>query len=222
MTPKQAATLYARTKSVRAVMKAARCEFAKAKRLIVDGGGVLLGRRRKSRMADDELVEAYKTKSVNAVAKLNGTSYVAVLRRLHRLKVPMRKQGNNEVRITVVKHGFAKRALELGVPPQRYVRLLAVMKMGGKCRACGCADARVLCLNHVNGQDKPGRREVTKLKTQDCLRILAGEAVPHLEVLCANCNHLHEYERGNVKDVSAIVATDFRKLENPHGQVSDP
>lgn len=160
----------------------------------------------KSKLTDQQLVEMYKTMSVTAIAAVNGTSHVTVIRKLHRLKVKMRSKGNNELRVIPIKHGFAKKALELGMEPLRYIRLMAVLKLGGKCRACGTDDLRVLCINHVRGEGKVRRTptngsQAVKSRYAESLAVLSEQPTPNLEVLCANCNALHEYERGNIPPI---------------------
>lgn len=216
MTPKQAAMMYQRTSSIRHIMRSARCDFYTAKDLIQRGGGRLLGRLRRSRLSDTELLEAYLTKSVSGVAKLNGTSHVVVIRRLHRLGAVMRSRGNNAVSPRVFKHGFAARAIELGIGVGRYLRMLAILTLGGLCK-CGEDDIRVLEINHINGRGKPGS---TKARYAECLAVLRGEPSSYLEVCCANCNVLHEYERGNrpvipVAIIEAIRAADWAFLRQP-------
>ena len=52
-----------------------------------------------------------------------------------------------------------------------------VLELGGKCVNCGETDIRVLQINHINGRDNP-----------------------EVDVRCANCNILYEYERGNLRE----------------------
>ena len=71
-----------------------------------------------------------------------------------------------------------------------------VHQLGGKCSKCGVDDERLLQINHLNG------KEVGEYKTfnnWDFYRSLIQGKMPISEVnlLCANCNTLYEYERGN-------------------------
>lgn len=71
------------------------------------------------------------------------------------------------------------------------VKLAIIELFGGKCLRCGNDDPRVLQLNHISGN---GRQE---RKSNFYRRILRGERLTDdLELLCANCNLVYEYERG--------------------------
>lgn len=64
--------------------------------------------------------------------------------------------------------------------------------LGGKCKGCGNTDIRVLQINHLNGG---GRKEVAGPLFY--ARILSGErAIDDLDLRCANCNIIYEYEVG--------------------------
>jgi hypothetical protein len=203
MTPKQAAKMYAKTESVRSVMTAANVDFYRAKQMIIDGGGVLLSARRKSKLSKDKIVELYATKGIEEIGQLNGTSAVVVLRVLRERGVTMRSRGNNAIHGRWVKHGHCQQAALCGMNPYRYVRAQAILALGGKCVICGVSDLRVLDINHINGKDCPQKKEgkTVDLKYQEHLRILDGEDMPHIEVRCCNCNRIHEYERGNLQPI---------------------
>lgn len=70
-----------------------------------------------------------------------------------------------------------------------------VEKLGGKCAKCRTTDIRLLQVNHKNGN---GTRELRRLGSHDFYRlILSGKrATNDLELRCANCNLLYEYETG--------------------------
>lgn len=168
-----------------------------------------MDKRKKSKLTDEEIVSLYEELSVTAIAEIDGTSHVNVLRKLHRLKVPMRSKGHNELRIAPTIHGYAKRAKELGLNPNRYVRLKAIQRLGGKCVGCGVTDIRVLQLNHVNGEGKVRGSGRVSAGYSDCVKVLLGHLMP-LDVRCANCNIIHEYDRGNLIDVSVLLSEDER------------
>ena len=86
-------------------------------------------------------------------------------------------------------------------------KLGVISLLGGKCVGCGISDPRLLQVNHVNGG---GLQEVKGLTTHQFYRkILKGERkTDDLNLLCANCNVLYEYERGKRYDgakTSALV-----------------
>ena len=71
--------------------------------------------------------------------------------------------------------------------------------LGGKCARCGIDDWRVLQINHLNGG---GTKEFRNGHPEKIYRaIINGDrATDDLELRCANCNILYEYERGVRKD----------------------
>ena len=73
-------------------------------------------------------------------------------------------------------------------------RTEAIRMLGGKCVNCGETDRRVLQINHLNGG---GRAETVGNSYKFINRILSGERkIDDLDIRCANCNILYEYERG--------------------------
>lgn len=159
--------------------------------------------RTKGNLTADEIVELYKTKSVNAIAAIDGTCYVTVLKILHCRGVKMRKRGNNEVRVPQITHGYCQEAKKFGMTPYRYVRLAAIVKLGGRCVRCGDDDLYVLDINHINGEQATSRSRgsFTAARYKQHCRILDGQSLPFLEVTCGNCNRRHEVERGNIPKI---------------------
>ena len=72
--------------------------------------------------------------------------------------------------------------------------------LGGKCVVCGISDSRVLQVNHLNGGSsrETGRGDKKKAVYYNIYRaILNGSrGVSDLDLRCANCNMIYEYERG--------------------------
>ena len=155
--------------------------------------------RTKGKLTYEQMVELYHTHSVNQIAKLDGTSYVAVLRLLHRLGVKMRSRGNNALRVAPVKHGYCQLARQCKMTPYRYVRLAAIVVLGGACVGCGETDLQVLDINHVNGRDAV---RSTSAKYRQFCSILAGNHRLAVEVTCCNCNRRHEVVRGNIPGIT--------------------
>ena len=79
-------------------------------------------------------------------------------------------------------------------------------KYGGRCARCGYTDERALQFNHKNGDGYLHRvakfhRSRTGLKAKhdprEWLRFLFDAPIQaDIELLCANCNQIYEYERG--------------------------
>ncbi len=83
--------------------------------------------------------------------------------------------------------------------------------LGGKCVRCGETDRRVLQVNHLNGDG----REVRYDRRGFVMSIVKGQrTLDDLDVRCANCNILYEYERG------ARIQWDNMILGQKHSSVS--
>lgn len=80
----------------------------------------------------------------------------------------------------------------------RHVHRRRVIELlGGKCRKCGEDDIRVLQINHCDSNAK-GDREEYAYWTSFYRAIENGQRdSSDLEVLCANCNIIYEYEIGH-------------------------
>lgn len=76
---------------------------------------------------------------------------------------------------------------------ERKIKLINLL--GDHCRMCACSDPRVLQINHRNGG---GVKEFRRNPGMTFYRkILSGErTIDDLELLCANCNLIYEYEQG--------------------------
>lgn len=72
-----------------------------------------------------------------------------------------------------------------------------IQKLGGKCVNCGITDWRLLQINHINGG---GRKERLLLGKKLYTDILKGKREEDYNLLCANCNILYEYDRGQRRD----------------------
>src|SRR5687768_12094187 len=86
-------------------------------------------------------------------------------------------------------HGMGELAKRLGVGQGTIIRHKIIERLGYKCVVCGNADRRVLELNHIKGKN-------VHVDYTELLRIWK-ENDPDIEVRCANCNIIYEYERGN-------------------------
>lgn len=69
----------------------------------------------------------------------------------------------------------------------------AIISLGGICVNCGETDLRVLQINHLKGVNH-GKGRIKWHR-----QIINGETTD-LDVRCANCNILYEYERGHRKE----------------------
>lgn len=74
-------------------------------------------------------------------------------------------------------------------------RVAALMQLGCKCARCGINDMRVLQLDHVNGG---GTQENKRIHARG-VAIRALENPTDFQVLCANCNWIKRWERGENK-----------------------
>lgn len=73
------------------------------------------------------------------------------------------------------------------------IKSRAFLILGGKCACCGNDDIRVLQVNHKNGGGTQEKRHGDKMYKA----IIDGtRPIDDLDLRCANCNLLYEYERG--------------------------
>lgn len=98
--------------------------------------------------------------------------------------------------------GTGRERISENVKLQRQVVIL----LGGKCSRCGISDARILTINHLHGG---GVAELKRLTNRVFYRmILAGERTTEdLNVLCVNCNTVHDYECGQSRRGKHNVST---------------
>ena len=145
----------------------------------------------KKYVSDEELKSLYEQMGMIQIAEVTGMHYVSVWRRLHKIpEIKIRKQGNNEIHKVWKKHGLCSDAKLINLNPETYVRLQVIKKLGCKCSNCGISDIRVLDINHIDGKDKQ------KKSYKQRLDFLNGKQM-NWNVLCCNCNRLHEFDRGN-------------------------
>ena len=158
---------------------------------------------RYNKLPTAEIVALSKTMLVKDIAAKYGVRSPSISRVLKQAGV-VRKHGENLRGNTyAVSHGLYRqeRLAVAGLSRHRYLRLLAVVKLGGHCATCKIDDLRVLDINHINGKERASK-DATKMRKQ-CMDVLRGKPMPHLEVRCCNCNRLHEYERGLLAEIPA-------------------
>jgi hypothetical protein len=144
------------------------------------------------------IVELAATMTPLEIAKVAGLTRVTIYGYLKQAGIKLQAGaplGNQRGRT----HGLHAQGRALGLEPWRFVRLLAVMRLGGKCAHCDVDDLRVLDINHIDGEQRAGK-STAKMREQ-WLALAKGEKLPYLEVRCCNCNRLHEYERGNFSPI---------------------
>lgn len=150
------------------------------------------GQRLVGKLSRAAVVELYRRGfSAQQIAERDGTSKNSVL---HVLKVvgEQRRPGG-----APAKHRASEIAVKFGVAPQTYLRFLVIKKLGAKCAGCGETDPRILAVNHLNGKQH-------KLSMREMARILTG-IINDVDVRCANCNVLYEYERGAFKNHTKLL-----------------
>jgi len=98
-----------------------------------------------------------------------------------------------------------------GVEKKRAIRRLALAALGGRCQRCGFDDWRALQIDHVEGAGTEER------KRQSSGRTIAFEVVKGrregLQVLCANCNWIKRYERGETGDYLRVLSGGMEAAE---------
>jgi hypothetical protein len=81
-------------------------------------------------------------------------------------------------------------------------RKKAISILGGKCMNCGETDLRVLQVNHLNGG---GSKENSKRGARAVWADVIKGNREDVDVRCANCNILYDYERGIKTDHQDII-----------------
>lgn len=75
------------------------------------------------------------------------------------------------------------------------IRKEAMQLLGGKCVKCGFDDWRALQFDHINGGGTKDTMSMVGMKNKVILdRIKAGSK--DYQLLCANCNWIKRYEKG--------------------------
>ena len=88
-----------------------------------------------------------------------------------------------------------ERSRELHRKTRERIRLAVLNALGGKCVRCGITDPRVLQINHLNGDGRKDKHNGFLNTNRIYKGITTGER-KDLNVLCANCNILYEYDLG--------------------------
>lgn len=71
-----------------------------------------------------------------------------------------------------------------------------IQLLGGKCVRCGVDDYRVLQVNHRQGRGREERAPQSLYRDI----VMGRRTTDDLELRCANCNILYEYEHGRRRD----------------------
>ncbi len=81
----------------------------------------------------------------------------------------------------------------------REYRLIAIGKLGGKCKRCGNNDYRVLQIDHINGGGSKERLAIGYKGNYSTLREVINGKTKKYQLLCANCNWIKRYENNENK-----------------------
>ena len=74
-----------------------------------------------------------------------------------------------------------------------------IRRLGGKCAKCGLTDERVLQVNHINGGGSREQRLTYGSNYAIYREIAQGYRLYDINLLCANCNIIYEFECGRRK-----------------------
>ena len=72
----------------------------------------------------------------------------------------------------------------------------AYNKLGGKCIKCGFSDQRALQIDHINGG---GNKDKLRHERDKYYRKIYESKFNEYQLLCANCNWIKRYEKGETK-----------------------
>lgn len=94
-------------------------------------------------------------------------------------------------------HHMERRSIDFLKEKIKVLQIISGLKRPECCK-CGCRDIRVLTINHINGGGAAERKRLGRNHGRTMrLKLMDGTRSPQgLDVRCANCNVLHEYERG--------------------------
>lgn len=82
------------------------------------------------------------------------------------------------------------------------IRLMALLKLGGKCALCEIDDVRLLEFDHINNngaKDRKSRNTPGSNKYKFHKEIIAGKR-EDIQLLCANCHKLKTWKYFSVED----------------------
>jgi hypothetical protein len=102
---------------------------------------------------------------------------------------------------------YRKRTPSSTTSEARYLRLLVIKKLGGRCCRCGYEDYRALQVDHVKGD---GRTKMVNLGARGSdphyLHKVLKDTSGEFQLLCSNCNQIKRYEfsEGCRSDLNAI------------------
>lgn len=87
-------------------------------------------------------------------------------------------------------------------------RTRVLMFLGGRCSTCGNNDSRVLQLDHKDGGGNRDRKSGPTMNSIGAYHIgrLALAHPEKFQVLCANCNWIKRFERGEHGGVKPTIA----------------
>jgi hypothetical protein len=145
-----------------------------------------------SSITEETIIEICSLLDVSHAAKISGISRFSIYKLLKKRGIKIRRGKKVTIGLSHISKKYGFTGIQFG-------KIVALTVLGGKCVKCGCSDYRVLQFNHINGER--AHEKSYKFYADICL----GKSVSHLEVRCANCNVIHEFERGNRPKLVKLV-----------------
>lgn len=174
--------------------------MTRPKHLYVENRVKATGNFSLGKLTDSQISDYYTDgKTQKEISRLNETSISHIHDVLVFNNIPRRVQADY-IRGTGKYSELEREAKDLNIDKRTLARRKLLETLGGCCKKCGIDDFRVLQINHINGYNGVYR-------AWDYTRRFVEKDFDGIEITCANCNILYEFEKGR-KEISPIKAVE--------------
>lgn len=99
------------------------------------------------------------------------------------------------------------------------LRLAVIRALGSECKHCGNTDIRCLQIDHIDGGGHQERKAIGHRGI--CRKILKGN-IKKYQLLCANCNWIKKWKRGEHRQVVMNVKSPQETQPTVHTLLTSP